>query len=151
MSFGVVDNTLAGVRTTNPAGNALYVSSINAAENNRGWKVYSIQPGGTLQFIDGLIDQVAGRLVFTPDGTTAFAAYCYFFFRISSNLPSPRMASSPTRSIKLIRQFLLASVPTLWRLRLREICWLQRGALPTPQVRAGTSSHCSTSIPGHRH
>ena len=78
MSSSLADNTLAGVRAINPAGTALYVSSINAAENNWGWKVYSVQPDGTLRLIGGIIDQPAGRLVFTPDGTAAFAAYCYF-------------------------------------------------------------------------
>jgi 6-phosphogluconolactonase (cycloisomerase 2 family) len=91
MSSSIADDTLAGVRAINPAGTALYVSSINAAEDNWGWKIYSIQPDGTLQFLNGLIDQVAGRLVFTPDGTTAFAAYCYFLlpnieqFAVASN------------------------------------------------------------------
>jgi hypothetical protein len=91
VSSDLTDNALAGVRATNPAGTVLYVSSINAAEDNRGWKIYSIQPEGTLQLVDGLIDQVAGRLVFTPDGSTAFAAYCYFFlpnieqFSVASN------------------------------------------------------------------
>jgi 6-phosphogluconolactonase (cycloisomerase 2 family) len=79
MSSSISDNTLAGVRAINPAGTALYVSSINAAEGNWGWKVYSVQPDGTLQLISGIIDQPAGRLIFTPDGTAAFAAYCYFF------------------------------------------------------------------------
>jgi 6-phosphogluconolactonase (cycloisomerase 2 family) len=78
MSSSISDNTLAGVRAINPAGTALYVSSINAAEGNWGWKVYSVQPEGTLQLINGIIDQASGRLVFTPDGTAAFAAYCYF-------------------------------------------------------------------------
>jgi hypothetical protein len=78
MSSSIADNSLAGVQAINPAGTALYVSSINAAENNWGWKVYSVQPDGTLQLISGIIDQPAGRLVFTPDGTAAFAAYCYF-------------------------------------------------------------------------
>jgi DNA-binding beta-propeller fold protein YncE len=91
MSSKITDNTLAGVRAINPAGTALYVSSINAAEGNWGWKVYSIRSDGTLQLIDGLIDQIAGRLVFTPDGSTAFSAYCYFMipnieqFAVASN------------------------------------------------------------------
>ena len=78
MSSSITDNTLAGVRAINPAGTALYVSSISAAEDNWGWKIYSIRPDGTLQLINGIIDQAAGRLVFTPDGSAAFAAYCYF-------------------------------------------------------------------------
>lgn len=78
MSSSISDNTLAGVRAINPAGTALYVSSVNAAEGNWGWKIYSIQPDGTLQSTSGIIDQASGRLVFTPDGTAAFAAYCYF-------------------------------------------------------------------------
>jgi 6-phosphogluconolactonase (cycloisomerase 2 family) len=78
MSSRIADNTLAGLRGINPSGTALYVSSINAAENNWGWKVYSIQPDGTLQLNSGIIDQASGRLVFTPDGAAAFAAYCYF-------------------------------------------------------------------------
>jgi 6-phosphogluconolactonase (cycloisomerase 2 family) len=78
MSSSISDNTLAGVRAINPAGTALYVSSVNAAENNWGWKVYSIRPDGTLQFTSGIIDQASGRLAFTPGGNAAFAAYCYF-------------------------------------------------------------------------
>ena len=68
MSSRIADNTLAGVRAINPSGTALYVSSINAAEDNWGWKVYSIQPDGTLQLNSGIIDQTSGRLVFTQDG-----------------------------------------------------------------------------------
>jgi 6-phosphogluconolactonase (cycloisomerase 2 family) len=75
----VTDNSLAGVRATNPAGTALYVSSANAAEDNFGWKIYSIQSDGRLQYVDGLIDQVAGHLVFSSDGSTAYSAYCYQF------------------------------------------------------------------------
>ena len=76
MSSSISDDTLAGVQAINPAGTVLYVSSINAAEDNRGWKIYSIQANGSLQFVDGLIDQEAGRPVFTPDGSAAFAASC---------------------------------------------------------------------------
>ncbi len=75
-SSSITDITLAGVEAINPAGTVLYVDSINAADDNRGWKVYSIQADGSLQFVDGLIDQEAGRLVFTPDGSAAFAASC---------------------------------------------------------------------------
>ena len=78
MSSRIADNTLAGVRAINPSGTALYVSSINAAEDNWGWKVYSIQPDGTLQLNSGIIDQTSGRLTFTQDGAAAFSAYCYF-------------------------------------------------------------------------
>ncbi len=78
MSSRITDNTLAGVRAINPTGTTLYVSSVDAAEGNWGWKFYSIESDGTLQALGGIIDQTAGRLVFTPDGTTAFAAYCYF-------------------------------------------------------------------------
>jgi 6-phosphogluconolactonase (cycloisomerase 2 family) len=78
MSSSISDNTLAGVRAINPAGTTLYVSSVDAAEGNWGWKFYSIQPDGTLQSMGGIIDQTAGRLLFTPDSTTAFAPYCYF-------------------------------------------------------------------------
>lgn len=91
VSSSITDDTLAGVEAINPAGTALYVSSINAAEENRGWKVYSIQADGSLQFLDGLIDQMAGRLVFTPEGSTAFSAYCYHLipnieqFAVASN------------------------------------------------------------------
>ena len=91
VSASLTDNTLAGVRAINRAGTNLYVSSINAAENNWGWKVYSVLPNGTLRFVNGLIDQAAGRLIFTPDGTTAFAAYCYHLlpnveqFSVASN------------------------------------------------------------------
>ncbi|HEX3352849.1 MAG TPA: beta-propeller fold lactonase family protein [Terriglobales bacterium] len=77
VSSTVTDDTLDDVRATNPAGTYLYVSSVSAAQENWGWKVYSISSDGSLQFVDGLIDQDAGRLVFTPDGSTAFAAYCY--------------------------------------------------------------------------
>lgn len=76
ISASITDDSLAGVKAINPAGTALYVSSINAAENNRGWKVYSIQADASLKFVDGLIDQTAGRLVFTPEGSTAFSASC---------------------------------------------------------------------------
>ncbi len=41
------------------------MSSVNAAEDNWGWKVYSIQPDGTLQLNSGIIDQTSGRLTFT--------------------------------------------------------------------------------------
>ena len=77
VSSTLTDDTLDDVRATNPAGTYLYVSSVSAAQENWGWKVYSIRSDGSLQFVDGLIDQDAGRLVFTPDGSTAFAAYCY--------------------------------------------------------------------------
>jgi len=77
VSSTVTDDTLDDVRATNPAGTYLYVSSVSAAQENWGWKVYSISSDGSLQFVDGLIDQDAGRLVFTPDGSAAFAAYCY--------------------------------------------------------------------------
>lgn len=91
MSSRITDNTLAGVRAMNPEGTTLYVSSVDAAEGNWGWKFYSIQTDGTLQLMGGTIDQTAGRLVFTPDSTTAFAAYCYFLapnveqFAVASN------------------------------------------------------------------
>jgi hypothetical protein len=75
-SSSITDDILAGVDAINPTGTVLYVNGINAAEDNRGWKVYSIQADGSLQFVDGLIDQEAGRLVFTPGGTAAFAASC---------------------------------------------------------------------------
>ena len=73
----VSDSTLAGGMSINPAGTALYVSSIDAAQGNWGWKTYSIHSDGSLQFVSGQINQVPNTLVFTPDGANAYSANCY--------------------------------------------------------------------------
>jgi 6-phosphogluconolactonase (cycloisomerase 2 family) len=73
----VADSTLAGSMSINPAGTALDVTSVNAADFNWGWKTYSIQSDGTLQFVSGMINQVPNQLVFTPDGANAYSANCY--------------------------------------------------------------------------
>lgn len=87
----VNDSTLAGGISINPAGTALYADSIDAAQGNHGWKTYSIQADGTLQFVSGQIDQVNGPLVFTSDGSNAFSATCYHF---SPNIEHFTVASS---------------------------------------------------------
>ena len=73
----VPDSTLAGGMSINPAGTALYVSSIDAAQGNWGWKTYSIHSDGSLQFVSGMINQVPSELVFTPDGSNAYSGNCY--------------------------------------------------------------------------
>ena len=78
MSSRIADNTLAGVRAINPAGTALYVSSINAAEDNWGWKVYSIQPDGTLQLISGIIDQTSRSFDFYAGWHCGFCSILLF-------------------------------------------------------------------------
>ena len=73
----VTDSTFAGPVQINPDGNTLYVGSVSATQDNPGIKVYSIQPGGSLQFTTAIVDQNAGRLSFLSDGSYAYAAYCF--------------------------------------------------------------------------
>jgi 6-phosphogluconolactonase (cycloisomerase 2 family) len=73
----VPDSTLAGSMSINPAGTALYVSSVDAAQGNWGWKTYSIHSDGSVQFVSGEINQVPSELVFTPDGSNAYSGNCY--------------------------------------------------------------------------
>jgi hypothetical protein len=77
VSSTVADTTLVGGMSINPAGTALYVSSIDAAQGNWGWKTYSLHSDGSLQFVSGQIDQVNGHLLFTPDGSNAYSATCH--------------------------------------------------------------------------
>jgi 6-phosphogluconolactonase len=71
------DSTLMGGMSINPSGTALYLASISAAQANTGWKIYSVQSDGSVKFVSGIINQDAGRLVFTSDGSNAYSAYCY--------------------------------------------------------------------------
>jgi 6-phosphogluconolactonase (cycloisomerase 2 family) len=73
----LIDSTFAGGLSINPAGDTLYVGSIDAAQGNSGWKIYAIQSDGSLKFNTGIIDQIAARLSFLPDGSFAYAPYCY--------------------------------------------------------------------------
>ena len=79
----LTDATLSGAISVNPSGTALYVSSVSAAQSNSGWKTYSIQANGTLQFVSGQVSQVDGPLVFTSDGLNAYNATC---FHLSANI-----------------------------------------------------------------
>jgi 6-phosphogluconolactonase (cycloisomerase 2 family) len=87
----VNDSTLAGNISINPAGTALYAVSIDVAQGNHGWKTYSIQADGTLQFVSGQIDQVNGPLVFASGGSNAYSATCY---HLSANIEHFTVVSS---------------------------------------------------------
>jgi 6-phosphogluconolactonase (cycloisomerase 2 family) len=96
MTSNVPDSTLFGTAFINPAGSALYVGSISAAQGNSGWKIFAIQSDGSLKFITGVINQVAGRLVFTPDGSNAYTAYCY---HLAANIQHYTVASDGTLTL----------------------------------------------------
>ena len=77
VASSISDNTLTGPISVNPSGSTLYVSSISAVQGNPGWKIYSIQSDGSLQFASAVISQVAGRLAFSADGSFAYSTSCY--------------------------------------------------------------------------
>jgi len=104
----VNDSTLDGSISINPAGTALYADSIDAAEGNHGWKTYSIQADGSLQFVSGQIDQVNGPLVFGSDGSNAYSATCYHF---SPNIEHFTVASSGALSSTLEQVAVISTNP----------------------------------------
>ncbi|PYQ43047.1 MAG: hypothetical protein DMG99_07450 [Acidobacteria bacterium] len=71
------DTTLSSGMSINPSGTVLYVGSISAAQQNPGWKIFDIQSDGSVKFVSGVVNQTANRLIFTPDGSNAYDAYCY--------------------------------------------------------------------------
>lgn len=89
----VADTSLMGGISVNPAGTTLYVASVNADQFNNGWRAYSIQANGTLQFVSGLINQAPGQLVFTADSLHAYNATC---FHTAGNIEHFTIASTGT-------------------------------------------------------
>jgi 6-phosphogluconolactonase (cycloisomerase 2 family) len=82
----VTDATFTGSISLNPAGTALYASSIDASPAlpfNNGWKNFSVPANGALKLVSGQIEQVAGLLAFTADGQHAYNATC---FHASANI-----------------------------------------------------------------
>ena len=73
----ISDTNLTGGISIDPAGTFLYIASMEVVPANPGWKIYAIQPDGSLKFVNGVENNTAGRLVFTSDGTFAYSAYCY--------------------------------------------------------------------------
>lgn len=93
ISSTFADSTLMSGLSINPAGSALYADSISAAQQNPGWKIFTVQADGSLTFTSGTINQVSGRLIFTADGSNAYQAYCY---HLGANILDYSVASNGT-------------------------------------------------------
>lgn len=79
VSSTVSDSTLTPPVQMNPNGSTLYVGSIDVSTDSGGFKVYTVQSDGSLQFAAGVISQNARRFAFLSDGSFAYAASCYHF------------------------------------------------------------------------